>query len=51
MRVDYYKLYENFFIDVNLADSTARMRRVKKYEDRSAYALMPGQGIANVRVM
>jgi hypothetical protein len=49
MRVDFTKNQEFFFIDVQISDSVAKMRKVKKFEDRSAYTLEAGQGVANIR--
>ena len=49
LRVDFTKGKEHFFIDVNLADSVAKMCKVKQFEDRSAFALEAGQGVTNIR--
>jgi hypothetical protein len=49
IRVDFTKKKEFFFIDVQLSDSVAKMRKVKKFEDRSAYTLEAGQGVNNIR--
>jgi len=49
LRIDFCKNKENFIIDVQLSDSVAKMRKVKKFEDRSAFTLEAGTGVSNIK--
>ena len=49
LRIDFCKNKENFIIDVQLSDSVAKMRKVKNFEDRSAFTLEAGTGVSNIK--
>lgn len=51
LRVDFTKEKEHFQIDMQLSDNVAKMRKINRFEDRSAFTLEQGQGVTNIRQM